>query len=58
MRKFILLILLFHLYSVAYNQIIKGTILDRQNDSTILFASIYFNGTFAGTTSDLNGNFE
>ncbi|PKP32681.1 MAG: hypothetical protein CVU00_11490 [Bacteroidetes bacterium HGW-Bacteroidetes-17] len=58
MRKLILLILFFHLDSVVYNQTIRGTILDRQTDSTILYASIYFNGTFVGTISDVDGNFE
>jgi len=58
MKKFILLIVLINLHIIAYNQIIKGTIKDKQTDSTILFASIYFNGTFVGTNSDENGNFE
>lgn len=58
MRKFILLIILINLHIAAYNQVIKGTIKDKQTDSTILFASIYFNGTFVGTASDQDGNFE
>jgi hypothetical protein len=58
MKKFILLFLLINLYLVAYNQVIKGTILDQQTHSKISFAYVYFNGTFVGTNSDQNGHFE
>ncbi len=57
MRKFILLILFINSSMVAYNQVIKGTILDKKDQSKIYNASIYFNGTFEGTSSDLDGNF-
>ena len=42
----------------AYCQVINGTIIDSKTDSTICFATIYFNGTFVGTSSDINGNFK
>lgn len=42
----------------AYCQVISGTIVDSKTDSIICFATIYFNGTFVGTTSDINGNFK
>jgi len=58
MRKLILLFLFISFYTVAYNQIIKGTVLDKKTNDTICFASVYFNATFTGTTSDRNGNFE
>jgi len=58
MRKFILIFLFINLHIVAYNQVIKGTILDQQTHDKISFAYIYFNGTFVGTNSDKNGNFE
>jgi len=58
MRKFILLFLFINFNIVAYNQVIKGTILDKNNKSIINFASVYFNGTFVGTNSDQNGHFE
>jgi hypothetical protein len=58
MKKLILIFIFLNFYIVAYNQVIKGTILDRKTDSTICIASIYINGTFVGTLSDLNGNFE
>ena len=58
MRKYILISLFINFCAVAYNQVIKGTILDNQTKSTISFAAVYFSGTFVGTTSDQDGNFE
>jgi hypothetical protein len=58
MRKSILVFLFFNVSLVAYNQVIKGTILDIKTKSTIYSASIYFNGTSVGTLSDENGNFQ
>lgn len=57
MNKFILIFLLANFNIVAYNQVIKGTVLEKNTNSPI-FATIYFNGTFVGTQSDLKGNFE
>lgn len=57
MRKFILIFLFINFYVAAYNQIIKGTVLENKTNSPI-FAAIYFNGTFTGTVSDQNGNFK
>ena len=57
MRKLILIYLFTNFYIVAYNQIIKGTVLENKTRNPII-ATIYFNGTFVGTQSDLNGNFE
>lgn len=58
MRKFILLLFLIGFYTVSYCQLIKGTIVDAKTKSTIYSASVYFDGTFVGTNSDLNGYFE
>ena len=58
MRKFMLLFLFINLCTAAYNQVIEGTILDEKTKKPILSASIYFNGTFVGTSSDQNGKFE
>jgi hypothetical protein len=58
MRKITLVFVLFSFCTIAYNQIIKGTILDQSTKSPIYFATVYFNGTFVGTFSDQNGNFE
>lgn len=58
MKKYLLLLLITNLYISAYNQVIRGTVFDQQTEDTIEFASVFFSGTFVGTTSDLNGNFE
>ena len=47
-----------NIYLVAYNQIIKGTIYDKNTKSVIYSAAVYFNGTSAGTLSDQNGSFQ
>lgn len=57
MKKFILILLFTRLSIVAYNQVIKGNVLENKTNIPII-ATVYFNGTFAGTLSDLNGNFE
>ena len=57
MKKFILIFLFANFNIVAYNQVIRGTVLENKTNSPI-FAAIYFSGTFVGTLSDLNGNFE
>jgi hypothetical protein len=58
MKRLILLFLFANLYLIAYNQIIKGTILDQKTHDIIINASVYFNGSFVGTYSDQNGDFE
>ncbi len=58
MKKLSLFILFIILSSTAFNQVIKGTIFEQNTNSFVCFANVYFNGTFVGTTSDANGNFE
>jgi hypothetical protein len=58
MRRFILLFIFINFYKVAYNQVIKGTVLDNETKSPIGFAYLYFSGTFSGTQSDQKGDFE
>jgi hypothetical protein len=58
MKNIILFLLLISFCAFSYSQTIRGTIFDKSNKSIISYASIYLNGTFVGTTSDLNGNFE
>jgi hypothetical protein len=57
MKKLILLLLFTCFYLVAYNQVITGTVFDKETRKAIDFASVYFNGTFVGTHSDQKGNF-
>ncbi|MDE5418668.1 carboxypeptidase-like regulatory domain-containing protein [Labilibaculum sp. DW002] len=58
MKKLLLLLLLVGFHFVSYNQvIIKGTIFEKKTNEKVCFATIYFNGTFVGTSSDKNGDF-
>lgn len=58
MKKLTLLFLLINCYIAAYNQVIRGTVLDKETKSPVGFAYLYFNGTFTVTQSDQNGNYE
>jgi hypothetical protein len=58
MKKTSLILLMSLLFPSAYSQIIRGTILDKTDDSRITYASVYIEGTFVGTYTDQNGNFE
>jgi hypothetical protein len=59
MKRFILLIfILFCSCLTVYNQVIKGTICDQYTKIPIDYALVYINGTFVGTHTDKNGNFE
>jgi len=56
--KRILLGISFILASLQVNgQIIRGTVINKETKEKVVFATIYFNGTFVGTHSDPNGNF-
>ena len=57
MRKFICIVLFINFSVVSFSQVIKGTVLESETNNPVL-ATIYFNGTFVGTLSDLNGYFE
>ena len=57
MKKLILIFIFLNFYILAYNQVIKGTVLESKTNIPVI-ATIYFNGTFAGTLSDQNGDFE
>jgi len=57
MKKLILLFVLVNHLSVAFTQIVKGTLLDKQTKEKIGYAAVYFSGTFNGTYSDKDGNF-
>jgi hypothetical protein len=58
MKKLLVLFLFINLYISAYSQTISGTILDKNTKSAIDFATIYISGTYLGTYSDKDGNFE
>jgi hypothetical protein len=54
--KKILLILFLFFYSWANSQTVSGTVVD-SNEEPILGASVYFDGTLYGTTTDIDGKF-
>jgi hypothetical protein len=58
MKKILLFLLLVNLFQAGQSQIVKGTLRDKSDNQVINFASIYINGTSAGTHSDRNGYFE
>lgn len=58
MRRFTLILLLTLLHTLVYSQIVKGCIIDMQTRESVPFAAVYFAGTFLGTTSDQDGNFQ
>jgi len=45
-------------HSAIYSQIIKGTVFEKNTNSPIQHAIVYFNGTSVGTYTDQNGFFE
>ena len=58
MRLVILVFLLINPFISAFSQAIKGTVFDKKTNKIICYATVYINGTFVGTTTDQNGNFE
>ena len=58
MRKYIVLFLFIFCFTIGYSQVVKGIVLDEKTKTAIPFASVYYNGTFAGTKTDMKGYFE
>lgn len=58
MKKALLLLLFAFVSLYSYGQSIRGRVLDLETKEAIDFASVFFNGTFHGTTSGENGEFE
>ena len=57
MKGFLSGFIFFSSVLLVNGQIIKGTIINKQTKEKVMFATIYFSGTFTGTHSDQNGNF-
>lgn len=53
----ILAIIVTFFYQDADGQSIRGRILDYETSEPLPFVNIYFNGSYHGTTSDVDGNF-
>jgi hypothetical protein len=58
MKKIILFLLVISSNLTAYNQTIRGTVKDQNTGEPVVYAVVYFNGTFIGTYTDQEGNFE
>ena len=58
MNRVPLTILLLHVGFLSFGQVITGTVLDQETGEPVSFASLFFDGTFVGTTADENGRFE
>jgi len=50
--------LILSLALTSWGQKINGVVLDNETNSPIDYASVFFDGTFVGTTTDENGGFE
>lgn len=57
MKTILLILVLISSTFSLRSQVIKGFILDQDTKEPVISAAIYFNGTSAGTLSDINGNF-
>lgn len=57
-KKLFLFLFSFFLFQQTNAQIITGTVIDKISQEKVSYAAIYFSGTFVGTISDINGNFE
>jgi hypothetical protein len=58
MKKILPLLAILCFNTAAFCQVVTGTVIDKKDQSKIGYATIYFNGTFIGTSSDINGNFK
>ena len=58
MKRIILTLLVLGPVWPLYGQVLKGMVLDEQSGKAIDFASVFFNGTFLGTTTGQDGSFE
>ena len=57
-RRLITFAAFLYLSLISQSQVIKGTVLDKTSGKPVGYASLYFTGTFVGTTTDKDGNFE
>lgn len=58
MRRYTLILLFSLLSGSTFSQIVKGRIIDIQTRESVPFAAVYFAGTFMGTSSDQEGDFQ
>ena len=58
MKRFLLSLLILNLALNLCGQMIKGVVIDQSTGSPIDYASVFFDGTFVGTTTDEHGRFD
>ena len=58
MKRNLLALLVLNLAAMIYGQLITGVVMDEQTGDPVGFASVFFDGTFVGTTADEQGRFE
>jgi len=57
MNRFLLSVFFLLLGTLTFAQVITGVVLDQESREPVDFASVFFDGTFVGTTSDIEGCF-
>ncbi len=57
MKKTIIILILISFSILSRGQVIKGTVYDKNTKEPVISATVYFNGTSAGTLTDINGHF-
>jgi len=59
MKKIVLLLfVIITIKPFLFSQVIKGTVFEYNTHTPVRYATVYFNGTFIGTSSDRQGNFK
>ncbi len=58
MKKLFPLLLFILSTLITFGQVIRGQVLDHETRKPVDYASVFFNGTFLGTTTNENGEFE
>ncbi len=58
LSKIMLFITIILVHASTYGQVIKGMVFDDQTKTAIEFASVFINGSFTGTITDQDGQFE
>ena len=58
MKRVLLALLVLNLASIVYGQLIRGVVRDEQTREPVDFVSVFFDGTFVGTTTDEQGRFK
>jgi hypothetical protein len=58
MKRVLLIALILNPGMIIWGQVITGIVLDQESREPVDFASVFFNGTFVGTTTDELGYFE